>query len=346
MGGVPRESFQLNDQMQSQPSVLESDFIVDGIRYHYGFKCDDDAFLSEWLYAYPHNRRLLMFERSGDKVRFGSHFKGAKHTVAELMRSNSLFLSTATQNGHKELTKIFAFFRQSTISLNVMLENESVNKSFRKDQIDVRVFQFLKQIGTGVEGYRQIEFELSEAEKSLRNVVNAKLREEFGEKFGGEVSDSSRGKSYRIEFEHKTSTGDSLYFGLERLSLGTRRLLLLLNMAFRALDQGSLLLIDEIDAGLHTLAAAQMVQLFSDKRTNPNGAQMIAVTHDPSLLNAPCLRRDQIWFCEKDNGGSTDVFPLSDIKSRTTDDFQQGYLQGRYGAIPFSGDLSSLVGAK
>jgi AAA15 family ATPase/GTPase len=227
-----------------------------------------------------------------------------------------------------------------------MLENESVNKSFRKDQIDVRVFQFLKQIGTGVEGYRQIEFELSEAEKSLRNVVNAKLREEFGEKFGEEVSDSSRGKSYRIEFEHKTSKGDSLYFGLERLSLGTRRLLLLLNMVFRALDQGSLLLIDEIDAGLHTLAAGQLIQLFSDKRTNPNGAQMIAATHDPNLLNAPCLRRDQIWFCEKDDGGSTNVFPLSDIKSRTTDDFEQGYLQGRYGAIPFSGDLLSLVGAK
>jgi len=118
-----------------------------------------------------------------------------------------------------------------------------------------------------------------------------------------------------------------------------------MNMVFKALDEGSLVIIDELGANLHTHAAEQILRLFSRADINRNGAQLIATTHDTNLLNCAYLRRDQIWFCEKDRVGASHLFPLSDIKSRQTDNFQQGYLEGRYGAIPFSGDMASLFQA-
>ena len=112
---------------------------------------------------------------------------------------------------------------------------------------------------------------------------------------------------------------------------------------FRALDEGTLLVIDESDASLHTQACEAVLALFSSATTNPKGAQLIATTHDTNLLRSPLLRRDQIWFTEKDAEGATHLYPLTDIRTRKGDNLEKGYLQGRYGAIPFAGPISDLI---
>jgi AAA15 family ATPase/GTPase len=110
---------------------------------------------------------------------------------------------------------------------------------------------------------------------------------------------------------------------------------------YKALDQGSLIVVDELDASLHTRVCEAVVELFSNPKTNPNGAQLIATTHD---TRSPILRRDQIWFTEKDQKGATHFFPLSDVQSRKTDNIEKGYLQGRFEAIPFAGSVTALFG--
>lgn len=91
----------------------EIDFVVDDVRYHYGFAATPEAFSAEWLFSFPHERRLMLFEREGMRFRFGRNLKGRNHIISELTRSNCLFLSAAAQNGHDELTRVSGFFRAS-----------------------------------------------------------------------------------------------------------------------------------------------------------------------------------------------------------------------------------------
>ena len=124
-------------------------------------------------------------------------------------------------------------------------------------------------------------------------------------------------------------------FRSEQESAGTLAYLALLGPAVEALKKGAVLCIDELDASLHPLLAAQLMRLFNNPATNPNGAQLILNTHDANLLSSGILRRDQIWFTEKNNDASSHLYPLTDFKPRRDENLQNGYLQGRYGAIPF-----------
>ncbi|OBP73266.1 hypothetical protein BAE42_14135 [Mesorhizobium loti] len=139
------------------------------------------------------------------------------------------------------------------------------------------------------------------------------------------------------------SGGKQVFFNLDKESAGTRRLLALLAPIFAALDHGGLIVIDEIDASLHTRACEAILALFSSTEFNANGAQLIATTHDTNILSSNLLRRDQIWFCEKGDTGETALFPLTDLRTRATDNIEKGYLQGRFGAIPFAGSPSQLL---
>lgn len=341
-GGVPRMPFKLDPDREGAVSSLEAEFIIEGVRMQYGFECNNDVFTAEWLYSYPEGKRRRMFERSKNKVEFGSHFKGPKKILVELMRPNSLFISTATQNDHEELSKIVAYFRRIRFNMNVAVAKELINNTFKKDQVDQRTVEFLKSMGTGITGFRQTDIEVPESVRELSKEFISIARKHMGENVILEDDQPDLLRDVTLEFEHVGVGGHSCYFGLERESSGTRRLVLMMNTVFKALDEGNLVIIDELDASLHTFAAAQILELFANPLINRHGAQLIATTHDTNLLSLSRLRRDQIWFCEKDETGASHIFPLSDIKSRPTDNFEQGYLEGRYGAIPFSGDLVSL----
>lgn len=345
-GGVPRIPFMLNPAHAGETTSLEAEFVLDGVRLQYGFECDDDTFTAEWLYAYPEGKRRRLFERTGTDVEFGSYFKGPKKILVDLMRPNSLFISTATQNDHVELSRIVAFFRRTLFSMNVAVAKELINNTFKKDQVDPRTIEFLNSIGTGITGFRQTDIEIPESIRLITKEFVTIARKHMGENISFEDEHSERSRDVAIEFAHAGISGEPCYFGLERESSGTRRLVLMMNTVFKALDEGNLVIIDELDASLHTFAAAQILALFENPKINRNGAQLIATTHDTNLLSLSRLRRDQIWFCEKDETGASHLFALSDIKSRPTDNFEQGYLEGRYGAIPYSGDLVALFEAR
>ncbi len=103
------------------------------------------------------------------------------------------------------------------------------------------------------------------------------------------------------------------------------------------------MIVDELDESLHTAACEALLALFMSPKTNPKGAQLIATTHDTNLLRCPSLRRDQVWFTEKDTEGVTHLYPLTDFHTRKGDNLERGYLQGRYGAVPFSGSLADII---
>jgi hypothetical protein len=124
-------------------------------------------------------------------------------------------------------------------------------------------------------------------------------------------------------------------FAAGQESSGTLAYLALLGPVVNLLKNGGMLWVDELDTSLHPLMAVQIIRLFSNSATNPRSAQLIFNTHDTNLLSSGDLRRDQIWFTEKDSTGCSHLYPLTDFKPRRQENLENGYLQGRYGAIPF-----------
>jgi AAA15 family ATPase/GTPase len=341
-GGVPRNAFALHEDKKREPSHFEADFTTNGTRYIFGFTCDNDNFLTEWLYSFPEGKRRKLYERNGKSVEFGSTMSGPKKTLVDFMRSNSLFISTATQNDHEELSIIVNFFKDIEFSINLSVSPTTITNTFKEGQIDPRTIEFLKGIGTGVVGLEQREKEIPEQVRLMTSEILAIARKHLGEDASSE--NEGNGKDVEIQLIHQGTSGEyALPLHLE--SAGTRRLLIMMSKMFKAMDKGSLIIIDELDASLHTLVSEQVISLFSNLKYNRNGAQLIATTHDTNVLSCSSVRRDQIWFCEKDTTGGSHLFPLSDFKVRSTDKFENGYLEGRFGAIPFSGNLRALVKA-
>jgi len=342
-GGVPRIPFALDDESENLPSHFEAEFVISGARYIFGFTCDSQNFLTEWLYTFPEGKRRKLYERDGRNVDFGPTMLGAKKPLVDFMRHNSLFISTATQNDHEELSKLVNFFKNIEFGGGLTISAATITNTFKEGQVDPRTISFLQSTGTGVVGLEQHEKEIPEQVKIMSSEFIAIARKHLGDELSLEMEPS--GKDVEIQLLHQGSTKQRA-LPLRHESAGTRRLLFLMSKVLHALDNGTVLIVDELNASLHTLIADQILELFTDPKFNPKGAQLVATTHDTNVLACSHLRRDQIWFCEKDNKGASHIFSLAEFKVRPTDQFEKGYLEGRFGAIPFAGDLNALLETK
>jgi len=329
--GVPYQPFRLDPASRNAPTTCDVDFIIEDVRYNYGIESSNRAFTREWLYSFPSGRRQMLFEREEQVFEFGRNLRGRNRVVADLTRPNSLFVAAAAQNDHEELSKISGFFRA--------IEADEQQRSTMSSDIDPRAAGFLGNVGTGVIGSRLIKIEIGEEHRELTREFLTELKKTSGAALE-EFLDSDR---FKLELAHCGHDGAEVYFDLHDESDGTRRLLALLTPAFRALDAASLMVVDELDASLHTQACEALLALFASPKTNPKGAQLIATTHDTNLLRSPLLRRDQVWFTEKDGEGATHLYPLTDFRTRKGDNLERGYLQGRYGAIPFAGSPADII---
>jgi AAA15 family ATPase/GTPase len=347
--GVSREPFLLNKSCLTEPSRFEMDFDIDGVRYNYGFACTSSEFVEEWLYSAPDRRQRMFFERSGPNpsdVKFATSFTGQRQAIAELMRPNSLFLSAAFQNNHPIAKMVVSAFQN--IRAHSSLETDVIDLDFmiQNTDLDKRIVSFLIEIGTGITQHRQVE-----RARPVRDIkVMQGLVETILDNLSNKPTDDFRksifegiDKETRIEFLHQSDDGSDVYFDAARESAGTRRLIPLLQNVMLTLDQGNVCVIDEIDASLHTQVCEAIIALFTNRDTNPNGAQIIATTHDTNLFNAPYLRRDELWLVEKSPGGASQLYSLADVKIRGTENFERGYLHGRYGAVPFAGSAVDLI---
>lgn len=344
-GGVGQNAFRLDPKCAKEPTCFDIDFVVEGIRYHYGFEATDEAFTAEWLYQTPKSHSRLMFDRRDDQFRFGRSLTGSNNTIAKLTRHNSLFLSAAAQNDHSQLSAIYHFFRSIDFDMATSVSGWNVMQRNWENGVDERIVKFLKLVNTGVVGHRMREAPRDGAD-NIFTAIGSALMEiselvEIRENPDAPI-DYAKWNS-ALELAHRGHKQQSVYFDLNMESAGTRRLLIVLDRAFRALDLGSVLCVDELDASLHTHVGEAILELFCSRETNPNGAQLIVTTHDTNLLTCASIRRDQVWFVEKSPAGASEVYPLTDIQTRKGDNIELGYLQGRYGAVPPDPELSQLV---
>lgn len=338
-GPIKVSQFRLGDET-ARPTSFEVEFIFKGTRYQYGFKLNTKEVLEEWLYAYPTGRRQTWFtRRSTDAKRFtfGKSMTGENRTVESLTRNNSLFLSAAAQNNHELLFPIYKY-----LSDGIQLVAGNREFPFRQTVQLCSNEEFRKALGPLISeaDLGIVDIELKEV--PIENKVTKRMLEAMFETIAESVPAAPKAPTSITEifFLHRGASSPAVFEKADE-SDGTIAYLALVGPAFTTIARGGLLLVDELDASLHPLLAAGVIGGFNSEG-NAQNAQMLFNTHDTNLLSRDILRRDQIWFAEKDKEGATHIYPLTDFKPRKDENLERGYLAGRYGAIPYISGLEHL----
>ena len=324
-GGVPRSSFAW-DGYGKQPSTLELTFLVEGIRYEYGFVVDDRRILEEWLYAWPRGSKAVWFEREADgdsfRYKFGDGLRGDKRLIEEVTRPNALFLSVAAQHNNAQLTQIYEWF----------WDLRTINLKSKKHFISHPTGD--RWLASAFRSHESLTDKEATSEPRLQPLLQLLKAADVGIlNMKPDPADSSR-----LLVQHRSSPEDA-WLPFSEESDGTKALLWRGPLFIDALQSGGVVIVDELEVSLHPLLALQLVAMFNDPAVNRRNSQLIFSTHDTNLLSGissePPLRRDQIWLAEKNLDGATEIFPLTDYKPRKNENLERGYLMGRYGAIPF-----------
>ncbi|MDL2270059.1 AAA family ATPase [Desulfosarcina sp. OttesenSCG-928-A07] len=336
---INRHPFLLNTEGTILPGEFEVTFIQEAVRYQYGFKVMDTRVVHEWLLAYPENRPQRWFERIYDPQKqeeawyFGTKFAGPKKTWKQATRPNALFLSTAVQLNNEQLKPVYGWFQKMVvIGHGVELDRSFTIKHCKNEETRTKVLSFLKKADIDVEG-----IEVREKELPLPSGIQKK----FLDAPGPVKIFLKQATLIEVFFKHKLKdSGTTIPFPLSIESDGTQKLFAYAAPWMDTLDTGRVLVIDELDNSFHPHIVRFLLGLFHHSESNPKNGQLVFSTHDTSILDRDVVRRDQIWLMEKNQEQATHLYSLSDFHPRKNEAIGKGYLQGRYGALPYIGEVS------
>lgn len=343
-GGIQVEPFRLHAATVGQPSHFEIVFIEGGKRYRYGFEVTKERVTAEWLFFVPSTREARLFEREGDDITVGSYFKEGRD-LEQHTRPNALFLSVVAQFNGPKAQKLVTWFGRLGIISGV-------------DDIGMMPFTLMQLVeGEHSEAIKQLVCRLDlgigdlQVEKTVRSKPQLpdEMPDEIRQAFLTIMNASDADERLSIhtihtQYDHEGNpVGQELFELDEHESEGTQKLFSMSGPLLDTLQKGRVLVVDELDARLHPLMTREIISLFNHKATNPNGAQLIFNTQDTNLLDNRLFRRDQIWFVEKDQKGASHLYSLAEFKVRNDKDYERGYIQGRYGAVPYLSHIQTIV---
>jgi AAA15 family ATPase/GTPase len=321
-----------------KPTEFEIIFIVKGVRYQYGFAATRELITEEWLFAFPAGRSQQWLSRVYDHDLKtyswsinASQIKGKRTLWKNATRDNALFISTAAQLNSEQFGLILEWFRQNLLVGKT--DNISPVKTLKLCENPESKLKVLKFLNTADISVSDIELKEEFISIELLEELPLELKQIILQEFTDETGKPKR--VMQVKFSHQTSEGKCFSLPLELESAGTRRLFESAGVWLDILEQGRVICIDELESSLHPLITHFLVSLFHNPKINQKQAQLIFTTHDTNILDNDILRRDQIWFAEKDRNQSTRLYPLSDFSPRKQEALQKGYLQGRYGALPY-----------
>lgn len=328
--------FILSTSTRDKPSEFECVFLLDGKQYRYGFEVTAESIVSEWLFYVPNIREVALFERNEQNIRVKSAFKEGKGLEGRT-RPDALFLSVVREFNGTTATAVIDWFLSCTMVSGLddyYLYGRTRDFLHDKGYQD-KIQQFVTGLDVDIDSLFVVmpappehpvfggpEYLQRHQQEELENTIFA-MHQIFNEQ--GEAMESIGLNAVKYESE------------------GTIKLIAIAGPIIDTLEKGRILFIDEFDARLHTEMTRAIVELFQSKETNPKGAQLIFVTHDTNLLDNTLLRRDQIWFAEKDKYGATSLTSLAEYNERNDANFESRYLGGRYGGVPSLDGLKDSV---
>ncbi len=334
------DNFKLSMETEDNPSQFETTFIFDNMYYRYGFELDR-VIHREWLYhaTVEAEQDILLFHREYQAIKFSPLFKEANFFVdgrekkkeykrLKLVRETALLLSVVSHFDGEISRKLMRWFGNE---FNILFaNNEGLFKWFAEEKLaeaefKEKILNFLKISDTRINDIRRVEEQFSPPADHLiiRRISTSHTVYDQG---GIEIG--------KVEWNMDKNESE-----------GTQKLFALSAPIIDALEHGKTLVIDELDSKLHPVMMRFILNLFNSAEKNPKNAQLIFNSHDANVLSKRFFRRDQIWFTEKDEYGATNLYSLADFSDLTEEEidnetFKKDYFQGRYGAVPFTGDFT------
>lgn len=324
-----------------RPTMFEVVFLKEGYCYRYGFRYNRERIVNEWLFrkTTPRSKERMLFVRNKDGICVEENNFPEGVGYEEKTNDNRLFLSLCQQLGGEISRQVISWF-QSDFNVISGLNNQqyrSYSKLFfqKKGSLSADALEFFRKLRLGFNG-----IQTHEEDPNIPQDLPSELRSIFQRETQGK-------KSIELDSVHNVYSASGKVVGSvnfsfdDRESSGTNKLFDLSGSIFETLYAGSVLVVDELDAKMHPLISQYIIELFNSPETNPKNAQLIFTTHDTHLLSQKIIRRDQIWFTEKDSKEQTDLYSLMDIvlpdgtKPRNDANYEKNYIAGRYGAIPY-----------
>ena len=314
------EPFCLDLTSAEQPTSFEIQFTLNGSKFRYGFDYTANEILAEWLYEKRvGEREFELFLRSGNEFKISKTRFAEGNGKQDATPSNRLFVSLVAQLNGKLSQSILDWF-SSIEYISGMDGKEYAGKTLEMLFLNQQGATEIKQLFTETNlGFNELDIEL----------------------------DDSVAMKMKAESVHNLYDADGTMVGVRTFSTdkmeseGTKKMIEIAGPLVDAILSCKILVVDELDAKLHPFLTRKIIGLFMDREINRNGAQLIFATHDTNLLNLQYLRRDQIWFTEKDKTDSTELYSLVEFrddagnKVRNDRNIEKDYINGRYGAIPF-----------
>lgn len=329
------EPFLFDDTTPGEPSEFVLRFVVEGIRYHFILVLNEKRILFESLSAFPKGREQVWYEREWDDDLEAYTWEPARPTdykrdpnLVKYTRDNALYLSTAVKFNDEQLKPIYLWFKDKVCMLRLNSDFPPLSPNYTAKQVmddpnkRARVTRLLQHADLGILSAKASERELS--------------RDDFPGQIPDEVLDQIlKQKHVRITLGHRGSDDREYVLEWEDESSGTQKFFALSGPWLNILENGYFAGLDEIESSMHPLMVRALLNLVFSEETNRKGAQLLFTTHNPLLLDTGLIRRDQIWFADKDDGGGTFLYPLTDYQPRKKESLVRGYMAGRYGAVPF-----------
>jgi energy-coupling factor transporter ATP-binding protein EcfA2 len=319
IGSVQRRRsapFAFSGESQKNPVAREVQILLDRDLYRYGFEILDNAVSGEWLYR----NGGMLFDRQNGEFDLGEGFEEGSGKESQT-RWNTLFLSVChAYNGKVSTQLIDRFFTK----IRKAHPFSPVEKYFAKEKIKERLLGLIRITDTGISDFQE-----------QRKMFSASSTVNFYEVLTV--------TSYNVLYN---CVGPDNSLDISELSDGTLQLIAIASEIFRAMDEGNLVIIDELDLHLHPLLVETLLKIFH--MANQSEAQMIFTTHNTYPLRRKLLRRDQVWLLNKLDDLSSQLVNFSEFKVRPDASFEKDYLNGRFGGVPiidlpdiFNGDQDS-----
>lgn len=357
--------FKLDAAKQGKSSKFEYEFLLNNKLYSYGIVLNHKFVVQEWLVEVLQSSEKHIFDRKTDEngvveVSFPNYtFKDSKEKqflefVAQGTRPNQPFINEANDRNVEYFKSIYSWFRKGLIFIFPNTINDGIRLAMDMGNgIEEMYSKVLKRFDTGIDCLVKKRVNLDTEFSSMPDVVKTNIASVLTDK-GDSVfvqgpddkcfymsKDMNSGElvAEKLFSRHKMKgTNDYIEFDIGDESDGTQRIVDFIPPFIRYAKGDVSVFIDEIDRSLHPSITRSFIKLFNSLKASGN-SQLIVTTHEASLLDIELLRRDEIWFVEKNADGESTVYSLEEYKPRHDKDIRKGYLKGRYGAIPFLNDL-------
>ena len=356
------ESFRLDSDLSQSSSEFEFILLIDDIFYTYGFRVDRQKVHSEWLWTDAGNGDRLCFERTTNPagkavVKFGDALsqerKASLQPTADRTRPNQLLLTKTVDDNVSDFEVVVEWFHSTLQIVTQEAGYPLLEIQVLKDDAYSRMLsEDLQQVGTGISRIDVEEIALDNTGVSphaIREFIRKNIPQGTSRSIilndGIKViveKDGNITPPLRLNTYRKGSKGEEVPFNLESESDGTQRFMNLHPMLSMLKDGSTVFVIDEIERSLHSQLTRYFIELALGDATPPPHSQLLFTTHDTNLIDTDLLRTDEIWFVEKDKGGASHLSALVEFKYPEGIDIEQGYLIGRFGALPFLGNLRKL----